>query len=186
MGTLPGSPATRQRSGALEGSPSVRRERLGNLLCFAGVGIDFLTNDTQRHLIKISLKGAVDLDEFGPQKLVNYKGLHSGPPTSTIRAALSTSFLTRIATGAGDTVAAAFAAEEKIASDRGVAIERLRATMLIMETVAQIRRQHFVKGKTIKEIARGPPSSSNVHTGSGVGNFLTLMLPARFLACHRS
>jgi hypothetical protein len=27
--------------------------------------------------------------------------------------------------------------------------------MLVVETVARIRREHFVKGKTIKEIARG-------------------------------
>jgi hypothetical protein len=26
--------------------------------------------------------------------------------------------------------------------------------MLIVETIAQIRREHFIKGKTIKEIAR--------------------------------
>jgi hypothetical protein len=26
--------------------------------------------------------------------------------------------------------------------------------MLIMETIARIRREHFIKGKTIKEIAR--------------------------------
>ena len=28
--------------------------------------------------------------------------------------------------------------------------------MLIVETVARIRREHFIKGKTIKEIARDP------------------------------
>ncbi len=27
--------------------------------------------------------------------------------------------------------------------------------MLIAETIVQIRREHFIKGKTIKEIARG-------------------------------
>src|SRR5215467_16333843 len=33
--------------------------------------------------------------------------------------------------------------------------------MLVVETVARIRREHFVKGKTIKEIARGLGVSRN-------------------------
>jgi hypothetical protein len=33
--------------------------------------------------------------------------------------------------------------------------------MLIVETVARIRREHFIKGKTIKEIARDPKVSRN-------------------------
>jgi hypothetical protein len=31
--------------------------------------------------------------------------------------------------------------------------------MLIVETIARIRREHFIKGKTIKEIARNDPSA---------------------------
>src|SRR5437868_14410792 len=33
--------------------------------------------------------------------------------------------------------------------------------MLIVETIARIRREHFIKGKTIKEIARGLKVSRN-------------------------
>jgi len=44
--------------------------------------------------------------------------------------------------------------------------------MLIVETIARIRREHFVKGKTIKEIARDLKVSRNTvrmrcMTGSG-------------------
>jgi hypothetical protein len=34
--------------------------------------------------------------------------------------------------------------------------------MLIVETIARIRREHFIKGKTIKEIARDLKVSSGV------------------------
>ena len=56
--------------------------------------------------------------------------------------------------------------------------------MLIVETIARIRREHFIKGKTIKEIARdlkvsrntvrkvlrsgeGPPSSTSGRCSRG-------------------
>jgi hypothetical protein len=35
--------------------------------------------------------------------------------------------------------------------------------MLIVETIARIRRGHFIKGKTIKEIARDRRVSRNTH-----------------------
>jgi hypothetical protein len=33
--------------------------------------------------------------------------------------------------------------------------------MVIVETIGRVRREHFVKGKTIKEIARGLKISRN-------------------------
>ena len=41
--------------------------------------------------------------------------------------------------------------------------------MLIVETIARIRREHFIKGKTIKEIARDLKVSRNtVRKGASV------------------
>jgi DNA-binding transcriptional regulator LsrR (DeoR family) len=42
--------------------------------------------------------------------------------------------------------------------------------MLIVETIARIRREHFIKGKTIKEIARDLKVSRNkVRKSAAVG-----------------
>jgi hypothetical protein len=40
--------------------------------------------------------------------------------------------------------------------------------MLVVETVARIRREHFIKGKTIKEIARDLKVSRNGPQGAAV------------------
>jgi hypothetical protein len=53
------------------GTPSVRRQRLGNLLGFADVGIDFFADDAQRYFVKIGLQGAVKFHEFGPENLID-------------------------------------------------------------------------------------------------------------------
>jgi len=49
--------------------PSVRRQRLGNLLRLAGVGKDFITDDAQCHFLKIGAQGTIKLAELGPKNV---------------------------------------------------------------------------------------------------------------------
>jgi hypothetical protein len=44
--------------------------------------------------------------------------------------------------------------------------------MLVVETIARIRREHFIKGKTIKEITRDLEVSRNTVRGAEVGRDL--------------
>jgi hypothetical protein len=59
---------------ALEGSalsresPSVWRQRLRNLLRFAGV---FIADSAQCYFTKMGLQGAIKLDELGPKNLID-------------------------------------------------------------------------------------------------------------------
>jgi hypothetical protein len=50
---------------------SVRRQCLGNLLRFAGVGIDFFADDAQCYFMKIGAQSAVKFNELGPQNLID-------------------------------------------------------------------------------------------------------------------
>ena len=44
--------------------------------------------------------------------------------------------------------------------------------MLVVETIARIRREHFIKGKTIKEIARPEGVAEHGSEGAEVGRDL--------------
>src|SRR6516162_11697133 len=71
---LEGSAQSHNReSGGLSArrSPSVWRQRLGNLLRFAGVGKHFIADDAQCYFTKIGLQGAIKLAELGPENLID-------------------------------------------------------------------------------------------------------------------
>jgi hypothetical protein len=55
--------------------------------------------------------------------------------------------------------------------------------MLIVETIARIRREHFIKGKTIKEIARDLKVSRNTVRKGSLPGFLAEM-PSADLRPH--
>ena len=50
---------------------SVRRQRLRNLLRFAGVSKDFIADDAQCYFMKIGLQGTIKLAELGPKNLID-------------------------------------------------------------------------------------------------------------------
>ena len=50
---------------------SVRRQRFGNFLRLAGIGVDLLPDDLQGHLMQIGLQIAVEIAEFRPQDLLD-------------------------------------------------------------------------------------------------------------------
>ena len=58
-------------SGLSRESPSVWRQRLRNLLRFAGVGKHFIADDAQCYFTKIGLQDAIKLDELGPKNLID-------------------------------------------------------------------------------------------------------------------
>src|SRR6516225_2672741 len=64
------APSHNRESGGLSG-PSVWRQRLGNLLRFAGVGKHFIADDAQCYFMKIGLQGAIKLAELGPKNLID-------------------------------------------------------------------------------------------------------------------
>ena len=71
---LEGSASSRGRQGGglkRREDPSVRRQRLGNLLRFAGVGKDFITDDAQRYFLEIGPQGTIKLAELGPKNLID-------------------------------------------------------------------------------------------------------------------
>jgi len=63
----------RAESGGLNSgkAPSVRRQRLGNLLRLAGVGKDFITDDAQCYFMKIGPQGTIKLAKLGPKDLID-------------------------------------------------------------------------------------------------------------------
>jgi hypothetical protein len=63
-------PSHNRESGGLSG-PSVWRQRLGNLLRFAGVGKHFIADDAQCYFMKIGLQGPIKLAELGPKNLID-------------------------------------------------------------------------------------------------------------------
>src|ERR1700730_10020645 len=65
------APCRSPEMGCLSDGPSVRRERLGNLLRFAGVGINFVADHAQCYLMKIGLQSTVEFNEFGPHNLID-------------------------------------------------------------------------------------------------------------------
>jgi hypothetical protein len=50
---------------------SIRQQRLGNLLRFAGVGINLVADDAQGHLMEIALKSPIEFGELRLQNQIN-------------------------------------------------------------------------------------------------------------------